>query len=188
MPPEVALVESRALRGSVAHRVDALDKVKLLTLLPDGTYVTTRMVADYFEVGERAVNALALRHREELEGNGFRILKGVDMSRFVSCNLKSTQVSGRGIAIYGCRAVLNVAMLLRDSEVARQVRAYLLDVEERLSTGVPTIHSPAVRHAARPAARSRSALGRIRGHLARPRRRSVAAGHRPRGPASPASR
>jgi hypothetical protein len=137
MPPEIALVESRALRASIAHRVDALDKVKILTVLPDGTYVTTRMVADYFEVGERAVNALAHRHREELEGNGFRILKGVDMSRFVSCNLQSTQVSGRGIAIYDRRAVLNVAMLLRDSDIARQVRAYLLDTEERV------VHSPA---------------------------------------------
>jgi hypothetical protein len=36
------------------------------------------------------------------------------MSRFISCNLKSKQVSRRGIAIYGLRAVLNVAMLLRD--------------------------------------------------------------------------
>lgn len=132
MPPEIALVESRALRGSVVHRTEALDKVKVLTMLPDGTYVTTRMVADYFEVGERAINALALRHRAELEANGYRILRGVKMSRFVSCNMKSTQVSGRGIAIYDRRAVLNVAMLLRDSDIARQVRTHLLDAEERL--------------------------------------------------------
>jgi hypothetical protein len=120
------------LCGSVAHRIDALDKVKILTLLPDGTYVTTRIVAAYFEVGDHAINSLIQRHRAELESNGFRILKGVDMSRFVDFNLKSTQVSGRGIAIYDRRAVLDVAMLLRDSEVARQVRAYLLDVEERV--------------------------------------------------------
>ena len=136
MPPEIALVESRALRGRVVHRTEALDKVKVLVMLPDGTYVTTRMVADYFEVGERAINALALRHREELEANGFRVLRGVDKSRFVSCNMQLTQVSGGGIAIYDRRTVLNVAMLLRDSNVARQVRTHLLDVAERV------IHRP----------------------------------------------
>lgn len=33
-------------------------------------------------------------------------------------------------AVFSRRAVLNVAMLLRDSVVARQVRTYLLDVEQ----------------------------------------------------------
>ncbi|MEY9870786.1 hypothetical protein ABH931_000240 [Streptacidiphilus sp. MAP12-33] len=137
MPPDIALIESRALRRSVVHRVEALDKVKILTMLPDGTYVTTRMVADYFEVPESTINNLSQRHREELEANGLHILKGVEKSRFVKLNMSFTQVSGRGIAIYDRRAVLNVAMLLRDSAVARRVRAYLLDTEERV------VHRPA---------------------------------------------
>lgn len=132
MPPELALVESRSLRASLNHRVEALDKVKTLIMLPDGTYVTTRMVATYFEVPESTIKNLTQRHRTELEANGFRILKGVDMSRFVGRNMSPTQVSGRGVAIYDRRAVVNVAMLLRDSAVARQVRSYLLDVEEQV--------------------------------------------------------
>ncbi|MGW2746044.1 hypothetical protein [Streptomyces sp. NPDC001450] len=35
----------------------------------------------------------------------------------------------RSLTIYARRAVLNIAMLLRDSDVARQVRTYLLDME-----------------------------------------------------------
>ena len=35
-----------------------------------------------------------------------------------------------GLGILTRRAVLNVAMLLRDSDVARRVRGYLLDAEE----------------------------------------------------------
>src|SRR3954471_21994970 len=54
MPPETALLESRALRDSVIERTDALDKVKILTMLPDGVHVTTRIVAAYFEVREEA--------------------------------------------------------------------------------------------------------------------------------------
>ncbi|MFJ8440113.1 hypothetical protein [Kitasatospora griseola] len=40
------------------------------------------------------------------------------------------QGGGNGVALYSRRAVLNVAMLLRDSEVARQVRSRLLDMIE----------------------------------------------------------
>ncbi|MEU6222327.1 restriction endonuclease [Streptomyces sp. NPDC047042] len=35
----------------------------------------------------------------------------------------------RSLTVYSRRAVLNVAMLLRDSDIARQVRTYLLDME-----------------------------------------------------------
>ncbi|MGW4381739.1 endonuclease/exonuclease/phosphatase family protein [Kitasatospora sp. NPDC004531] len=40
------------------------------------------------------------------------------------------QGGGNGVALYSRRAVLNVAMLLRDSEVAREVRRRLLDLIE----------------------------------------------------------
>ncbi|MGX1882391.1 hypothetical protein [Streptomyces sp. NPDC055287] len=55
MVNEVTLLESRSLRDSVAERTETLDKAKALSLLPDGTHVTTQMVATYFEVLEGAV-------------------------------------------------------------------------------------------------------------------------------------
>ena len=137
MPPEVALLESRALRASVMNRTEALDRVKALTLLPDRVHVTTRMVAAYFEVGPKAVNSIIQRHREELEGNGFRIVTDREMLAFIDFNLKSSQLRPRNLAIYDRRAVLNVAMLLRDSEVARRVRSHLLDVEAAHRTPTP---------------------------------------------------
>lgn len=129
-PPESALLESRSLRESVLDRVEALDKVKALVTLPDGLHVTTRMVAEYFAVGERAVNAIIHRHRQELESNGFCVLHGSDLREFLSCNMQPSFSTGRGLAVYPRRAVLNVAMLLRDSDVARHVRTYLLDAEQ----------------------------------------------------------
>jgi hypothetical protein len=129
MPPEVALLESRALRASVSTRTEALDRVKVLALLPDGLHLTTRMVAAYFEVSENVLYSLIQRHREELEGNGLHVLKGQAAANFVTCNMKGMQVSGRGVTIYPRRAVLNIAMLLRDSSVAREVRSHLLDTE-----------------------------------------------------------
>ncbi|MET7692512.1 hypothetical protein ABZT06_31820 [Streptomyces sp. NPDC005483] len=45
---DTALLESKSLRDSVLERTDVLDRVKALSLLPDGMHVTTAMVASYF--------------------------------------------------------------------------------------------------------------------------------------------
>jgi HJR/Mrr/RecB family endonuclease len=125
---EAALLESRSLRDSVAERAEVLDRVKVLTLLPDGMHVTSAMVASYFQVGIKAIRSLVVDHREELEGNGYRVLTGTELSSFKE--LTSVDKYAGSLALFSRRAVLNVAMLLRDSEVARQVRTYLLDVEQ----------------------------------------------------------
>ncbi|MGI5427097.1 restriction endonuclease [Streptomyces sp. CA-179760] len=124
---EMALLESRTLRGSVLDRTDVLDRVKTLSLLPDGMHVTTAMVAAYFEVGLEAVKSLVKDHRTELEASGYRLLTGEELRSFK--NLSGIQSRTRSLALFSRRAVLNTAMLLRDSEVARQVRVYLLDME-----------------------------------------------------------
>ncbi|WP_106976613.1 hypothetical protein [Streptomyces sp. NRRL B-24484] len=131
MSREAALLESPTLRRSLCDRVEALDRVKALVLLPDGLHITTRMVADYFEVGERAVNAVIHRHRAELVDNGLKIVRRNAKAQVTpSCNLQPNSNGGWRAALYPRRAVLNVAMLLRDSEVARRVRSQLLDAEE----------------------------------------------------------
>lgn len=124
---ETALLESKALRSSVLDRTDVLDRVKALSLLPDGMHVTTAMVATYFQVGLEAVKSLVKDHRAELETNGYRLLTGEELRSFK--DLSGIQSRTRSMALFSRRAVLNVAMLLRDSEVARQVRTYLLDME-----------------------------------------------------------
>ncbi|MER6627371.1 restriction endonuclease [Streptomyces sp. NPDC000987] len=127
MIDESVLLESSTLRKSVLDRTDVLDRVKALSLLPDGMHVTTAMVASYFEVTIEAVRALVHDHRAELDMNGYRVLTGSELSYFKQ--LSGIQSRTRSLAIFSRRAVLNVAMLLRDSDVARQVRAYLLDME-----------------------------------------------------------
>ncbi|NGO14254.1 restriction endonuclease [Streptomyces sp. HC44] len=130
---EAALLESKSLRDSALERTDVLDRVKALSLLPDGMHVTTAMVATYFEVAETVINNLLSRHRAELESNGLRVLRGSELRDFKELNLSSYPGGypqpRSSLAIWSRRAVLNAAMLLRDSEVARQVRTYLLDME-----------------------------------------------------------
>ncbi|WKX10766.1 restriction endonuclease [Streptomyces sp. NL15-2K] len=113
-------------------RTDVLDRVKALSLLPDGMHVTTAMVAAYFEVGLEAIKSLVKDHRAELEANGYRLLAGDELRSFK--DLSGIQSRTRSLALFSRRAVLNVAMLLRDSEVARQARVYLLDMEYLVRT------------------------------------------------------
>jgi Holliday junction resolvase-like predicted endonuclease len=54
-------------------------------------------------------------------------LAGTELTSFKE--VSGIQSRSRSLALYPRRAVLNIAMLLRDSDVARQVRVYLLDME-----------------------------------------------------------
>ncbi|MEU0895433.1 restriction endonuclease [Streptomyces massasporeus] len=90
-------------------------------------HVTTAMVASYFSVTVEVIRALVHDHRPELEASGYRVLTGTELSDFKQ--LSGIQSRTRSLALFSRRAVLNIAMLLRDSEVTRQVRVYLLDME-----------------------------------------------------------
>ncbi|MFG2824549.1 hypothetical protein ACGFX4_34600 [Kitasatospora sp. NPDC048365] len=131
---EAVILESPTFRRQLAGRTDALDKVKALALLPDGVHITTRMVADYFEVSEPIVRKVVERHRAELTGNGMAVLRGSELEEFKSDNMSLFPAgypqARSGLALFTRRAVLNVAMLLRGSTVARQVRQHVLDVVE----------------------------------------------------------
>ncbi|GCD44318.1 hypothetical protein GKJPGBOP_04014 [Streptomyces paromomycinus] len=122
------------MRDSVADRTEVLDKVKALALLPDGVHATTEGVASYFVVHKEVVKKVTQRHRAELSTNGMWVLRGSDLREFKRDNMslyeESYPQAKTNLTLYTRRTILNIAMLLRDSEVARAVRTYLLDVEE----------------------------------------------------------
>lgn len=132
VPNELALTESRTMRAATVDRTDVLDKVKALALLPDGVHATTELVATYYEVDVEAINSLVKRNRAELEENGLRKLEGADLRQFVVADPAiANQLSSRArsLRLFTRRTMLNVGQLLAESEVARQVRTYLLEVE-----------------------------------------------------------
>jgi hypothetical protein len=152
-PNELILTESRTMRAQTAGRVDVLDKVKALALLPDGMHATTEGIAAYYEVGQDAIESIVRRHREELTENGMETLRGEALRVFnetVSLTVSSRRSSLR---VFSRRAILNVGQLLTDSDVARQVRTYLLDAEAETADQfmVPTTFAGALELAARQA-------------------------------------
>lgn len=130
---ELVLTESRTMRAQTADRVDVLDKVKALALLPDGINATTEMVASYYEVGVEAIKSLVKDNRAELVNNGYWVLRGPQFREFVGSHedlANAFDSKARSAAIFTRRTILNVGQLLTESDVARQVRTYLLNVEE----------------------------------------------------------
>jgi hypothetical protein len=130
--PEIALTESRTMRAQTAARIDVLDKVKALALLPDGVHATADGAAAYFEVDVEAIKSVVRRHREELEENGLRKLSGEELREFVRVSLTpASEVSSktRTLNLFTRRTILNVGQLLAESPVARRVRTYLLEIE-----------------------------------------------------------
>ncbi|MEU8556008.1 phage antirepressor KilAC domain-containing protein [Streptomyces anthocyanicus] len=132
---ELILTESRSMRDQTIERTDVLDKVKALITLPNGFHVTTEMVANYFEVPVETIKSVVEDHRAELEERGYRVLRGSELTEFASpfggpANLGLSPMA-RSLALFTRKAVLNVGQLLTKSEVSKEIRTYLLDVEER---------------------------------------------------------
>ncbi|GHE33115.1 hypothetical protein GCM10017673_40060 [Streptosporangium violaceochromogenes] len=128
---ELALTESPSLRAQYADRVEVLSRVKELTLLSDGIHADLPMVARYFEVDIEAIKKTVQRNRAELTENGLRVLKGAELAEFERDNLSLSK--RRSVTLFPRRAILNAAMSLRASPVARSIRTYLLNVEELAS-------------------------------------------------------
>ncbi|MEI7027574.1 hypothetical protein [Paenibacillus sp. y28] len=122
-----SLVESKALREAHMSRIEVLDKVKKLMLLPDDLHANIEMTATFYEVGKEAINSLIKDNREELESDGLKVLTGTELMSFKDMGLISKNTAA--FTIIPRRAILRIGMLLRDSQVARAVRDRLLDVE-----------------------------------------------------------
>jgi hypothetical protein len=123
-----ALIESKSLRESVIKHTEVLDKVKGLTMLPDDLHITVQMAADYFEVSKKTLESCIEDNHEELKSDGTKVISGDELAPLKRAGSISKNVAQ--LMIIPRRAVLRMGMLLRDSEVAKQVRTYLLNLEE----------------------------------------------------------
>jgi len=137
---EEELLESRSLRARLSHRAQILGEVKPLPLLPDGEHVTAAIVAEYFEVDSVLAGRVVRKNREELETCGYRQLRGPDLKDFLGTNLPGRKLTGAAMGVFSARAVLVLAMLLRESGIAQRIRRRLLGDE----AGVPVLAHPSL--------------------------------------------
>lgn len=114
------------------YAVEALqDNLGFTGMLFEGEYrFTKKMVADFYEVDLSTINRYISQFEEELKYNGYFLCRGkllkelkLQFGHVINEMTKTTQ-----LGLFSFRAVLNMGMLLTESEKAKQVRARILDI------------------------------------------------------------
>ena len=129
------LTTSSVDRQNILNNPYALDNIKTTLDLPalefEGEqYMTKRQVADLFEIDDSTVDRYLSANEDELRHNGYVLLRG---KRLKSIRLQFGHLIGAGskttqLGVFTLRAVLNLAMLLVESERARAIRSRILDI------------------------------------------------------------
>lgn len=146
------LTDNKELRERYISRVEVLDKVKKLMMIPGMELMTIRQVAEYYEVDVETVQKQYKRNKGEfnLDGGKKYLISEVHSLVGTKCpNLKTTSYRGKleiefdentklvipngGIILFPKRAVLRMGMLLRDSIIAQEVRTQLLNMAEHIA-------------------------------------------------------
>lgn len=100
-------------------------------MLFEGEYrYTKKMVADFYEVDLSTVNRYLAKYDEELKCNGYILCKGKALKMFKSQfgHLIDETTKTTILGLFNFRAMLNLGMLLLESERARLVRSLILDI------------------------------------------------------------
>ncbi|MBS6818321.1 MAG: hypothetical protein KH227_03970 [Ruminococcus bicirculans] len=151
-----SMVDNHDLRNELIARTEVLDKVKKLLLIPEMNCMTIRQVADYYEVDIDTLKKCCKRNKDEIILDGvvtktprvFKdLLKGQDVPLVQNqTNLviqiddnTRLEIPNRGIKCFSKRAVLRIGMLLRDSEIAQEVRTQLLNIVEHTAEEKPEL-------------------------------------------------
>lgn len=147
---ESPLCNDRTLRDKCVNHYEVLEKVKQLLLLPGTDMMSIDQVADYYEVTPEYIKILYSNNKGEIDLDGVEMFPRsyYDGSKLniTSVEKKQTSVTytfedgqtitinNRGLKAFSKRAVLRIGMLLQQSDVAKEVRAQLLNIEEKTSS------------------------------------------------------
>ncbi len=129
------LTNSNVDRQNILNNNVALNKiyeyVGFTGILFDGEYRYTKtMVSNFFGVDERTIDRYLEDFDKELKHNGYVLIKGKQLKELklqfghvINVVSKTTQ-----LGLFNFRAVLNLAMLLKESDNARVLRSQMLDI------------------------------------------------------------
>ncbi len=99
----------------------------------DNFVFTKQQLVRLFDVSDSTIEKYLASHGDELKINGYQVLRGLQLKQFKALadvsvidygDISKTPVLG----VFTFRAVLNMAMLLTDSEQAKFMRSRILDI------------------------------------------------------------
>lgn len=166
------IIESRTLRDVAIERLEVLDKVKQVMTIPRAELLTTPLVAQYFGVQNGTIRAVYNRNKEEIDSDGVMRFKFSELQNYLetlqgvtpqiervgkgpysmTVDGVTVQINPANNTLFTKRAVLRIAMLLRDSEVAREIRTQLLNAVEAVEDNAPVALTSALEEEMRLAA------------------------------------
>ncbi|MFN6539344.1 MAG: hypothetical protein RM021_023740 [Nostoc sp. EkiNYC01] len=122
--------DSQLLATSNQEADNLLNKVKqIFFAVWEGVgWLTLKQVAEFYEVSEDAVDANLKRHRDEFDLDGVKLVRSEELE-FVR-DIMSLTNKTRSANLFPPRAVMRMGFILRDSEIAKQVRNVALDTIE----------------------------------------------------------
>ncbi len=132
-------------RANILNNAFAVKSVQEQLQLPaisfnNDRWLTVEQVSDFFEVDRSTIVRCIQKHSDELQSNGYLVLTGEALSRFLSsvqfdrCTNASIKTSAkiRRLGLFNLRAFLNLAMLLSESKKAEEIRTLMLNIATNL--------------------------------------------------------
>lgn len=122
------------------ENIKILESVKEILTLGDQEIITTRMAAEYFNINLSTLEMCISKNKKELIENGLKVVAGKEIrDKLVTQNncvtnfrgyfeYENVRFANSKNTILTKRTILNIAMLLRDSKVAKDIRKRILDV------------------------------------------------------------
>ena len=134
------------------QNIHVLESVKDILTIANTDLITVQMGADYFEVTERRIRQVIKEINEELQENGLKMYNKENFLKEIKLPLRNNkQMNGksiltfndgyelifpnRGMYLMTKRTLLNIGMLLRDSEIAKELRKRILDIVHDAENG-----------------------------------------------------
>ncbi|WP_392534315.1 hypothetical protein [Nostoc sp. C117] len=124
--------DSQLLATSNSDAENILNKVKQIffAVWEGSGWLTLKQVAEFYEVSEETIDANFKRHRDEFEADGIRLLRGQALNDARCIMHLASKTSS--VNLFPPRAVMRMGFILRDSEIAKQVRNIALDMIEAI--------------------------------------------------------
>lgn len=129
------LTNSDIQRQNILNNPYALEKIEVHFAFSgkqfEGQIVFTKAdLARLFEVDERTIERYVAQHGDELGKNGYRVLRGKSLKNMRLSDVSDMNVGDKApsLGVFNFRALLNIAMLLTESERAKEIRSRILDI------------------------------------------------------------
>ena len=96
----------------------------------DEFWFTKNDAAKLFDIDIRTINNYLSKNEDELKSNGYVVLKGKNLKEFKQCFSDEIYLNSKvtNFGLFNFKSILNLAMLIVESEKARQIRSRILDI------------------------------------------------------------